>query len=156
MEPSVTNASNPDAHPITEEDIEQMIQELFESMLGLQVARVENRSEENFSGGLRGKINIDGAWEASLNVLVTKSLCDHLSCTMFGCDIDSLDQQDISDAIGEVANVIGGNVKGIVDQDCNLSIPEVETIDTNQNEFNPSTLWFECDGESLCVELSVN
>ena len=29
-------------------------------------------------------------------------------------------------AFAEVANVIGGNIKGIVDQDCSLSLPSVE------------------------------
>ena len=155
MEPSATNLSAPDAQGITSEDIEKMVQELFESMLGMPVSRSEPQNVELFSGGLCGQIKISGAWGAALDVVATEKFCETVSCNMFCSEPDSLDPADITDAMGEVTNVVGGNVKGIIDQDCDLSIPEVKPFEPSDLDTEPN-YWFQCSDEYFCVKLIVD
>lgn len=45
---------------------------------------------------------------------------------MFGRDSAADDLQDVEDAVGELTNIIGGNLKALVSSDgCSLSLPEV-------------------------------
>ena len=155
MEPSSTNLSTPEGLEITSEDIDQMVQELFDTMLGMPATRAEPQNADVFAGGLRGKIEINGVWSAKLDVVATMKLCADVCCNMFGTDSNSLDAEDVADALGEVTNVVGGNVKGIIDQDCNLTIPEVVKFDAEEFSEDANYYWFECNGEYFCLKLIV-
>jgi chemotaxis protein CheX len=45
---------------------------------------------------------------------------------LLAVDLLDVTQSDIVDAVGELANVIGGNVKALLPQPCQLSLPHVQ------------------------------
>lgn len=78
-------------------------------------------------------ISIGGPWTATLEVTMTTTLARRFAADLLGMDGASLDPDDINDAIGELANVVGGNVKGLLDSDeaTTLSLPVVSHAPTS-------------------------
>lgn len=71
-------------------------------------------------------ISIGGSWTATLVVAMAPTLVDRFASALMGLPADELDPADVDDAFGELANVVGGNVKGLVDDPAaTLSLPAV-------------------------------
>ena len=112
---------------ITPECITQMTEAMFVSMLDIPVsliAAADRPSPE--SGVLQASVEVSGDWQAELRVLASPTLASKIASEMFETPEDELEEDEVNDALGEVANVIGGNLKGIIGRECNLSIPVVQ------------------------------
>ena len=59
-------------------------------------------------------ISIGGCWTATIIARVSDELARHIAASLLGMDHSELDDELINDAIGELANVVGGNVKGLL------------------------------------------
>ncbi|HWL44727.1 MAG TPA: chemotaxis protein CheX [Ilumatobacter sp.] len=71
-------------------------------------------------------IAIGGTWTATLLVAMGPALVGQFASALMGAAPDELDQPDIDDAFGELANIVGGNVKGLIDDAAaTLSLPVV-------------------------------
>jgi chemotaxis protein CheX len=69
-------------------------------------------------------------WNGSVSVALPWSLALEVAATMFGLPADELSDADVLDAVGELANIAGGNVKGMLEGPADLSLPVVaEGID---------------------------
>jgi len=69
-------------------------------------------------------ISISGAWEGTVTIEVTAATAEALTAAMLGID-GALDDEDIADAVGELVNMIGGNVKGLLPGPSVLTLPVV-------------------------------
>lgn len=72
-------------------------------------------------------ISIGGPWTAALVVTVSAELARSYAATLLGLEVAELETDDVADALGELANVVGGNVKGMLDDDgaSTLTLPIV-------------------------------
>ena len=77
--------------------------------------------------------------------------------TMFGLEPSAASAADTQDAIGELANMTGGNVKALLPEPCRLSLPTVVESADYTTRFPGgevvSTVVFDCDGDALVVRL---
>lgn len=74
-------------------------------------------------------VRISGEYTAFVEIETDRAVAQRMACRMFSLNPHELSEEDLRDAIGEVANMIGGNVKGVLSAECNLSIPCVEVRD---------------------------
>lgn len=71
-------------------------------------------------------ISIGGAWTATLLVATTDACAARFAGALLGLAPADVDPADLDDAFGELVNVVGGNVKGLVDDPgATLSLPVV-------------------------------
>ena len=70
-------------------------------------------------------VSITGEWTGHLQVLTTPKSARDLAACMFQMEADDLSQEEIADAFGEIANMVGGGVKGMVGVHTALSLPQV-------------------------------
>ena len=126
-------------------DIVQMFQDLFTAMLGLPLETTAAATPETWTDPVSASIEINGDWNAEFRVNAPMALASHLGCAMFGIEDEDISHAEIFDAMGEIVNVIGGNAKGIIDGDCQLSLPEVGIVEVADK---PKTLslGFQCSG----------
>lgn len=123
-------------------------------MLALSMVPVSEpvKAEDEY---LVGSVRILGAHNAGLQVGVPLALAQHIAGVMFDTTAESLEQSEVFDAIGEVANIIGGGVKGIAEGESHLSLPRVELIASPEGDFDCSDdrvdVHFECEGQPLWV-----
>jgi chemotaxis protein CheX len=70
-------------------------------------------------------IGVYGAWEGTVSLTCSAVVGEQMTRSMLALPAsDDVDPLDLQDALGEVVNVIGGNVKSLVDG-CTLGLPQV-------------------------------
>ena len=69
------------------------------------------------------RIGISGEWNGEVFVTVSQPAAAAITTRM--TRIAEPTASDISDALGELANIVGGNVKSLMPDECLLSLPDV-------------------------------
>lgn len=70
-------------------------------------------------------VQITGAWEGAVSLAAGESFATHAASIMFGLAEADVKMAERQDALGELANMIGGNVKALLPEPCALSLPSV-------------------------------
>jgi len=98
-------------------------------------------------------ISIGGPWSATVLFHCSRTLACSGAATVLGMTLDELEEADMLDIIGELANIIGGNVKGFVsdaDSEWSLSLPVVsDGMQTVPGSRLATEVAFLCDGELI-------
>lgn len=96
-----------------------------ESLLGeVPDVGVDTPDEEKRVSGI---VTIHGAWSGDVEVRVTPELAVRLAREVLQLGGRPADEADVRDVVGEVANMIGGNLKALLPEPCRLSLPHVTT-----------------------------
>ncbi len=148
MKPSVTDPTN-DAPLVSSDDIEHMVHSFFDFMLELPIDRCES-GPGNASGCLRATIDITGDWQAEVQVSADPTLAGDIAQAMFAMPPEDLSEDEIQDALAEAVNVIGGNIKGHINRECDLSLPDVRTSDWSA-ESAGNSVYFRCKDGNFAV-----
>jgi chemotaxis protein CheX len=82
-----------------------------------------------------GSVDIDGPEPGRVRVLLPARAASDAAARMFDIAVDSVAPADVHDATGEIANMIGGNVKAMLPGEHRLGLPSV--VSTSADE--PST-----------------
>jgi chemotaxis protein CheX len=75
-------------------------------------------------------VSVTGAWRGHVVVSSSMTAARNVAAALLGVDLDDVTPEDVRDAIGELANIIGGNVKSLMPEPAALSLPVV-LIDGN-------------------------
>ncbi len=72
-----------------------------------------------------GTVHITGAWRGT--VALTSSLAFATECAahMYASTPETISRQEVQDAWGELANMIAGNLKALIQPPCQISLPQV-------------------------------
>ncbi|MCD0463481.1 chemotaxis protein CheX [Roseiconus lacunae] len=153
MQPSAIDpvaSEQEDESTVTIEEIAQMVDDLFTAMLELDVNASPIEPPEVTDETLSATVQISGDRNAIIQVFASHDLATKIATAMFAIEANELSEEEILDALGEVVNVIGGNVKGIFDQECALSLPCVGPVPQPLPE-DALTTAFELEGEPITV-----
>lgn len=72
-----------------------------------------------------GTVRVEGAWRGCVTVACPPSLARRAAAAMLASPADALDDGDVADALGELTNMIGGNVKSLLPAPSTLCLPTV-------------------------------
>ena len=92
-------------------------------MLGVAIEKLNSASDESQPTDHIATIQVLGETQILIQVVACQKAANTISSAMFDKEADQLDEAEISDAVCEVVNMIGGNIKGILDCECDLTIP---------------------------------
>ena len=70
-------------------------------------------------------VHISGGWHGSVSMVLPSGLAEEVASRMFDVPTSELSAEEVLDAVGELANIAGGNVKGLIEDPCELSLPVV-------------------------------
>lgn len=70
-------------------------------------------------------VSVSGAWTGHVLLGCTSEAAKQVAAAMFGMLADEVSLDEVGDALGEVANVLGGNIKSLLPQPSTLSLPQV-------------------------------
>jgi chemotaxis protein CheX len=115
----------PDVHDLDDSQLLEVTEFVWNSTLGLilEPAPPETGSEEG--GRVSAVVAITGAWAGSIHLTTTTKMAGVAAALMFGCGEDEVSEPERLDAVGELANQIGGSVKSLLPGPCSLSLPRV-------------------------------
>jgi chemotaxis protein CheX len=101
-------------------------------------------------------VQIEGAWQGAVVLQCPLTLARVLTAAMFESDTTPA-LVEVRDALGELANMLGGNVKALLPEPCSISLPAVAVgADYQLSVVGTSavaSLSFTYDGEPLMVTL---
>jgi CheY-specific phosphatase CheX len=105
-------------------ELEQVVTTVFDTMLGLEVFPAE-AAEAPADDGLTGAIHLSGEWDGAILLHCSQQqaciFAGHFLCA--AC-VD-LAPDIVRDVLGEIVNMIGGNLKSGVYRGLHLSMPTV-------------------------------
>ena len=141
-----------------ENEICRITESIWHSILGLDVRRtVHIRLHDGTQRFLTGCVQITGAWQGAVTVDCSTRLARRIAALMFGIDPDAAKTEEIRDALGELTNMTGGNIKSLLPSPCALSLPTVaEGLDYTISFPGGrllSQVAFDCQGEPLLITL---
>ncbi|MHC4507563.1 MAG: chemotaxis protein CheX [Planctomycetota bacterium] len=103
--------------------------EVFETMIFMDVRESSEQEEHPKGNTLLGSITFTGEMEGCLGICCSVSCAKAIAESMLGLtEVEELDEAEITDAIGEVANMVMGSVKSRIQEtvgNLNVSIPTV-------------------------------
>ncbi len=70
-------------------------------------------------------VQINGDWQGAVVLVCSSELAHAATAAMFDAEAGTTTQADLDDAMGELANMIGGNIKNRLAVACTLSLPTV-------------------------------
>jgi len=70
-------------------------------------------------------VQITGCWQGSVVITCSRAVAEAVTAAMFGTEPGETTPDDLQDAMGEIANMIGGNIKNRMPVPSGLSLPTV-------------------------------
>jgi chemotaxis protein CheX len=120
-----------------EKEIQQYTQLVCSTLLGIEVQSLPGQYEASPTDTFTGSVQITGEWNGSLLLSLPSSLVNTLTETLFSLEPGKASTEDRKDAVGELINMIGGNIKALLPQPCTLSVPLLGV--EGQDQLFPST-----------------
>lgn len=140
------------------ESLDELSRMVWAETLGLTLDAAGTIDGVSPSRTVEAHVHISGEWRGTLVLQCGYRLGARAASRMFQSDEAAATVEDVQDAIGELTNMIGGNVKALLSSDgCFLSLPVVvEGHDYRVHVPRSRTIAreaFTCDGDPLVVTL---
>jgi chemotaxis protein CheX len=122
--PTTTTLPTAAELPVTGDQVTEIAGQVWDSFLGLTL---EPTPSEDRPGGdvMCGVVAISGAWQGSVVLRCSTEHATEAAEAMFAADAGTLEESEVADALGELTNMIGGNIKSLLPEPSALSIPSV-------------------------------
>ncbi len=139
-----------------ESAIDEIVESIWTTTLGLSVSpgdpfRLERERVHTFGG----VVTITGEWDGVVAVHCSGTLARLATARMMDLADADITVHDVQDTIGELANMVGGNVKAMLPAPCSLGLPVVVEGDDFRMRLPGSTQLLQCaftaEGEPLSV-----
>jgi chemotaxis protein CheX len=152
---------------VTEETVRASIAEItkgvFATMVMLDVVDREPLTEPviTFHDTITSMVGLAGSYSGILAIHCPKSLALKITSSMLGMEVTDIGD-DVNDAMGEIANMVGGDVKHIFSpkgSDINLSIPTViygsDYVLESMSSAESLVMPFDCGEERLLLSFKI-
>ena len=111
---------------VTEEMLHPILEDIFSTMFGMPMEAKGQVSEVHIDGrACLCSISITGTWNGIVLVQCSDALAKEIGTVMFSSDAETISKAEIKDAMGEITNMVGGNLKRILPGPSVLSLPNV-------------------------------
>jgi chemotaxis protein CheX len=104
-------------------ELKSIVDEVWSSLLDPTPIDAEHLDLD--SDLVAGYVEISGGWFGRVSVETTDQGAFALASQMLDVPVEDLSEADLVDAVGELANIVGGSVKSCVDGHSTLSLPAV-------------------------------
>lgn len=110
---------------VSPDDVAIITQDVWASFLGVEIYQVA--VDESLAGrpSMVGAVRVTDAWFGAVVLEMTPGLSRQVAATMFASTPDAVTEPEVVDALGELTNMIGGNVKSLLPAPSQLSLPMV-------------------------------
>ncbi|GAA0814387.1 chemotaxis protein CheX [Spirilliplanes yamanashiensis] len=107
-------------------DLAEMVEQVWTSYLDpegveplIPVEKGANSSEVHSS------VSITGSWQGVVVYGSSQEAAKQAAAAFLAMEPDEVSAEDLADVLGELANIVGGNVKAMLPAGCFLSLPQV-------------------------------
>jgi chemotaxis protein CheX len=112
---------------VSVEDLFEITQQVWESFLNPSadplVGQLHPPSSTTRADEVSAAVAVTGAWRGHVVVSCSMAAAREIGSLLLEIPQPEVSESDVADALGELANIIGGNVKGLLPGPCALSLP---------------------------------
>lgn len=138
-----------------EEEITQVTSLVWESVLGVTLQ--PQGDIPVVDRPVVGCVRVTGAWNGAVTIECDEGMARDAAATMFGVAPRLAGRAEIRDAVGELVNMTGGNVKALLPAESRLALPTVAEGDPRAAVLPGAEVVtqvaFACEGQPLVVRL---
>ncbi len=109
---------------LSADDIATFTKEIWTLVLGQAIAET-NQPLFKDANLINSSVHITGAWRGTVVLVLPTAVARNAAAGMFAMDEAAMTQLHVHDAVGELVNMIGGNLKSLLPPPCFLSLPSV-------------------------------
>jgi chemotaxis protein CheX len=141
----------------TDEQIVGITQDVWSSFTGRPVDAGPGDAALDGGDVTVGRVAVTGGWRGWVLLACATRLARTAAAAMFDRPAETLTDDEVADALGELTNMIGGNVKSLLPGPSRLSMPAV-TVGASATGPPPgavlvNTVSLACDGLPLAVSV---
>ena len=141
---------------LSTKQVDDVVRSVLDVMLRLDVSDLK-RSPELTPQPLmvRAQVSLNGSWRGQVMLFVAPELAREMAAVMTQGEPKSMGREETFDAVGELANMIAGNLKPLLPGARSLSMPQVSDQGVAPMPANfPVELSYRLDGMRLCVSVA--
>jgi len=106
--------------------------EVFDTMISMDIELTDGGVQADVQGErIVGSVGFAGKAVGSVSIQVNDAFARSITAAMLGMELDEIEgDEDVHDVIGELSNMVGGDLKSRLCDgglDCELSIPSIIT-----------------------------
>ena len=143
---------------VKESDLAEMLEQVWVSYLDPEgINPLVSTGDESQLSEVHSSVSISGAWTGHV-VYASSALAARKAAAAFmAVGPEEVSQEDLSDVLGELANIVGGNVKAMLPAGCFLSLPTVVLAPDTASYYPAaeriSGLYGTWDGEPVSISM---
>jgi CheY-specific phosphatase CheX len=142
---------------MTDEEILGITRDVWESFTGRTIELADDQVRPDGGDVTVGCVTVTGEWQGNVLLACPAQLARMAASAMFDLPAAQLDDEQVADALGELTNMIGGNLKSLIPGPSRLSMPTV-TVGASSTLPMPhaallSTVSLACEGLPLTVSV---
>ncbi|MDH3257366.1 MAG: chemotaxis protein CheX [Nitrospinota bacterium] len=138
-------------------EISQFVTDIWSTFLSKKVSTTDKPFEpKGKDNTLAGCVQITGKWQGTVTLYAPREIGKKVAATIYGLKETEVDNQQVQDVIGEITNILAGNIKSLFPAPCSLSLPSVAITDYKLHHPGSQTLTavnFDCEGLPFLVVL---
>ena len=143
---------------VNENDLAEMVEQVWESYLDPEgVSPLIPTYDENQSSDVHSSVSITGSWTGYVVYASSIAAARRAAAAFLAMEPDEVSDEDLSDVLGELANIVGGNVKAMLPPGAFLSLPQVvlapEATARYPNAQRISGVYGIWDGEPVSISM---
>lgn len=112
----------------TSVDLGEILEQVWTSFLDGEITAMPGEAGGIGTDGdqaMVASVSISGDWTGHLMIMAGNACAGEIAAAMFQMDAGEVATAEVADALGEIANMIGGGVKGMIGVPAALSLPQV-------------------------------
>ncbi|MET8151185.1 chemotaxis protein CheX [Actinoplanes sp. NPDC049668] len=111
---------------VGEDDLAEMVEQVWVSYLDPEgVSPLVLNGDASQLSEVHSTVSITGTWHGHLVYASSRKAAEKAAAAFLAMEPEEVGQDDLSDVLGELANIVGGNVKAMLPAGCYLSLPTV-------------------------------
>jgi chemotaxis protein CheX len=111
---------------VNENDLAEMVEQVWMSYLDPEgLNPLIPTYDENQPSEVHSSVSITGSWTGHVVFASSIVAARRAAAAFLAMEADEVSAEDLSDVLGELANIVGGNVKAMLPPGCFLSLPQV-------------------------------
>jgi chemotaxis protein CheX len=143
---------------VNENDLAEMVEQVWVSYLDPEgVSPLVPTGDEQQPSEVHSSVSITGSWTGHVVYASSTEAARKAAAAFLAMDSEEVSQEDLSDVLGELANIVGGNVKAMLPPGCFLSLPQVVLAPESATEYpnaeRISGLYGVWEGEPVSVSM---
>jgi len=110
----------------TVDDLREIADQVWSAYLDPEGIRPFQQGESHEPAkGVSASVSLTGAWHGHVLVTCSSEAARHAAAAFLAMETEEVSDEDMTDVMGELANIVGGNVKSMLPPATLVSLPHV-------------------------------